>query len=46
MQIMNKMHHTSTVKIAGSSGANPFACVAAGVASLWGQPMEVQMNLL
>ena len=27
---------TSTVKIAGSSGANPFACVAAGVASLWG----------
>jgi citrate synthase len=27
---------TSTVKIAGSSGASPFACVAAGVASLWG----------
>ena len=27
---------TSTVKMAGSSGANPFACVAAGVASLWG----------
>jgi len=27
---------TSTVKIAGSSGANPFACVAAGVSSLWG----------
>ena len=27
---------TSTVKIAGSSGANPFACVADGVASLWG----------
>ena len=27
---------TSTVKLAGSSGANPFACVAAGVASLWG----------
>ena len=27
---------TSTVKIAGSSGANPFACVSAGVASLWG----------
>ncbi len=27
---------TSTVKMAGSSGANPFACVAAGVSSLWG----------
>jgi citrate synthase len=27
---------TSTVRIAGSSGANPFACVAAGIASLWG----------
>jgi citrate synthase len=27
---------TSTVRIAGSSRANPFACVAAGVASLWG----------
>ena len=27
---------TSTVRIAGSSGANPFACIAAGVASLWG----------
>ncbi len=27
---------TSTVKMAGSSGANPFACIAAGVASLWG----------
>ena len=27
---------TSTVRLAGSSGANPFACVAAGVASLWG----------
>ncbi len=27
---------TSTVRIAGSSKANPFACVAAGVASLWG----------
>ena len=26
----------STVRIAGSSGANPFACIAAGVASLWG----------
>jgi citrate synthase len=28
---------TSTVRLAGSSGANPFACIAAGVASLWGQ---------
>ncbi len=27
---------TSTVRTAGSSGANPFACVAAGIASLWG----------
>jgi len=27
---------TSTVRVAGSSGANPFACVAAGIASLWG----------
>ncbi|MBI3937650.1 MAG: citrate (Si)-synthase [Betaproteobacteria bacterium] len=27
---------TSTVRLAGSSGANPFACMAAGVASLWG----------
>ena len=27
---------TSTVRLAGSTGANPFACVAAGIASLWG----------
>lgn len=27
---------TSTVRLVGSSGANPFACIAAGVASLWG----------
>ncbi len=27
---------TSTVRLAGSSGANPFACVAAGIAALWG----------
>jgi citrate synthase len=27
---------TSTVRLAGSSGANPFACVGAGIASLWG----------
>jgi citrate synthase len=27
---------TSTVRMAGSSGANPFACIGAGIASLWG----------
>jgi len=27
---------TSTVRMAGSTGANPFACIAAGIASLWG----------
>jgi citrate synthase len=27
---------TSTVRLAGSTGANPFACIAAGIASLWG----------
>lgn len=27
---------TSTVRMAGSSGANPFACIAAGIAALWG----------
>ncbi len=27
---------TSTVRLTGSSGANPFACIAAGIASLWG----------
>ena len=27
---------TSTVRLAGSSGANPFACIASGIASLWG----------
>src|SRR5436190_14303521 len=27
---------TATVRLAGSSGANPFACIAAGIASLWG----------
>jgi citrate synthase len=41
---------TSTVRIAGSSLANPFACIAAGVASLWG-PMhgganEAVLNML
>ncbi len=28
---------TSTVRLAGSSGANPFACIAAGIACLWGK---------
>ena len=27
---------TSTVRLAGSSGANPFACIAAGISALWG----------
>jgi citrate synthase len=27
---------TSTVRLAGSSGANPFSCIAAGIAALWG----------
>ncbi len=27
---------TSTLRTADSSGANPFACIAAGIASLWG----------
>ena len=27
---------TSTVRLAGSSGANPFACIASGIACLWG----------
>ncbi|MFX6759485.1 citrate/2-methylcitrate synthase, partial [Acinetobacter baumannii] len=27
---------TSTVRLAGSSGANPFACSASGIAALWG----------
>jgi citrate synthase len=27
---------TSTVRLAGSSGANPFACISAGISSLWG----------
>jgi len=30
---------TNTVRSAGSSGANPFACIAAGIACLWGPPM-------
>ena len=34
---------TSTVRLAGSSDANPFACVAAGIASLWG-PMHGGAN--
>jgi citrate synthase len=27
---------TSTVRLVGSTGANPYACVAAGIAALWG----------
>ena len=34
---------TSTVRLAGSSGANPFACIAAGIACLWG-PAHVGAN--
>ncbi len=41
---------TSTVRLAGSSGANPFACVAAGVACLWGPAHgganEAALNML
>ena len=41
---------TSTVRLAGSSGANPFACVSAGIASLWGPAHgganEAVMNML
>jgi citrate synthase len=33
---------TSTVRLAGSSGANPFACIAAGIACLWGRHMAVR----
>ena len=41
---------TSTVRIAGSSGANPFSCIAAGIASLWGPAHgganEAALNML
>ena len=41
---------TSTVRLAGSSGANPYACIAAGVASLWGPAHgganEASLNML
>ena len=41
---------TSTVRIAGSSGANPFACIASGIASLWGPShggaKEAGLNML
>jgi citrate synthase len=41
---------TSTVRLAGSSGAHPFACIAAGVASLWGPSHgganEAALNML
>jgi len=40
MMILHADHEqnasTSTVRLASSSGANPFACIAAGIASLWG----------
>ena len=40
MMILHADHEqnasTSTVRLAGSSGANPFASIAAGIASLWG----------
>ncbi len=34
---------TSTVRLAGSTGANPYACIAAGIAALWG-PSHVGAN--
>jgi citrate synthase len=41
---------TSTVRLAGSSGANPFACIAAGIACLWGPAhggaYEAALNML
>ena len=41
---------TSTVRTAGSSGANPFACIASGIASLWGPAHgganEAALNML
>ncbi len=41
---------TSTVRLAGSSGANPFACIAAGIAALWGPAYgganEAVLNML
>jgi citrate synthase len=41
---------TSTVRLVGSSGANPFACVSAGIASLWGPAHgganEATLNML
>jgi citrate synthase len=36
MLIMNRMRQPRPVRLAGSSGANPFACIAAGIACLWG----------
>ena len=32
---------TSTVRLAGSTGANPFSCIAAGIAALWGPAHEI-----
>ena len=36
MCIRDRNASTSTVRLAGSSGANPFACIASGIACLWG----------
>ena len=36
MRITNKNCSTSTVRMAGSSGANPYSAIAAGVSALWG----------
>ena len=41
---------TSTVRLAGSSGANPFACISSGIACLWGPAHgganEAALNML
>jgi citrate synthase len=46
----NFLHMCSTVRLAGSSGANPFACIAAGCACLWGPAHgganEAALNML
>jgi citrate synthase len=35
---------TSTVRLAGSSGANPYACISSGIAALWGRPTAAPMK--
>ena len=41
---------TSTVRLAGSTGANPYACISAGIAALWGPAHgganEAALNML